>query len=158
MEQSNPPIENNPTISEYTQKLKEARDNNDIYVVARLIGVLRGLGIGVELEEGEKVACLQELEKARVGNVDDFFRRVPGYMVARWLMILKNFYPEDVEISDSDIVLMQSALEQYQNEENYYQIASLKVTTESVGVQLNFGQFSEEEMVEIEKNVQDIIS
>ncbi|MFN3187962.1 MAG: hypothetical protein ACK42D_00230 [Candidatus Paceibacteria bacterium] len=158
MEQSNSPIENNPTISEYTQRLKEARDNNDIYAVARLIGVLRGLGIDVEIDEEEKAACLQELEKTRVGNVDDFFRRVPGYMVARWLMILKNFYPEDVEISESDIVLMQSALEQYQNEENYYQIASLKITTESIGVSLDYSKFSQAETAEIERNEEEIIS
>lgn len=104
--------------------LEEARENQNIYLVARATLMLRGHGQDVALSLHEEMAILQCLKKAR--NRKGILGLEDGYELARWLLICRHLFPQkEIKPTSSDIKMIQQACDSYINDRILKQVASL---------------------------------
>lgn len=104
--------------------LERARKEKNIYIIARSVMMLRGVGVDCQLTDSEKSEVILKLEKARKSQ--GMLGLEPGYELARWLMICRFLMPESqIRPSKDDIVLIQEACDSYCRDRIFKQVASL---------------------------------
>jgi len=118
------------------EELQRAREEKrDIYEVARLAQRLKGEGGEPNLTEKEWQEIGKELEKARANKSQRPLKQ--GYEIARWLMIIKVLGPEEkLKIPESDIRAIKKAAKEYQEEENFHQLESLRETCDFLELEI----------------------
>jgi len=104
--------------------LKEARENYNIYIIARAALMISGRDHEFTLTAEEKSEILKCFENARerrgILGLED------GYELARWLMICRYLFPEkEIHPSASDITMIQQACDSYIDDRILKQVASL---------------------------------
>lgn len=104
--------------------LEEARENHNIYLIARAALMISGRNYEVTLTEEEKTEILKCLENARdrkgILGLED------GYELARWLLICQYLFPEkEIRPSESDVTMIQQACDSYIDDRILKQVASL---------------------------------
>jgi hypothetical protein len=137
---------------EYRAKLEEAREANNIYLIARYVGMLSSCGEEADLSPNEYVALRQALEDER--RDQSRIVPLPGYMVMRWHMLLQ-YFDIEAEVTQGDIEMARAAALQYLEEENFYQLASFKQTCDHIGVEFPL-IFTEEEQQLIDKEMEEL--
>ena len=135
----------------FLEKLRLAREEGNIYLIARSLPFLMLAGIDEQPTEQEKVAMFQKLDDVRKGKVDDFFKGVEGYMLARWLMLVNHFWPGSEPATDEDVLAIRKAFEKYREDENFHQMASLVHTGKEIGIEIDTSTLTENERIEVEK-------
>ena len=118
-----------------SRKLRRARRAGKIYLVARYVVMLRGMGIQVSLTSQEFKEVLSALDAARDGK--GVLPTHSGYEVARWILLIRELQLDPrLIIADEDLNLIQQAADFYHNEKNLRQLASLLFTCGQAGLTL----------------------
>ena len=104
--------------------LERARENNDIYIIARAALMLKGRGHDAPLTPAEHSIILQCLENARVRK--GILGLEAGYELARWIIICQHLFPDKKIVpTDADKQMIQGACDSYCADRILKQIASL---------------------------------
>lgn len=119
----------------------EAPISSDLYEIARSLQMAKLRDPAVEPSAAEAEAIQKELNNAREGK--GYLELAQGYQVARWLMIHEVLWPGTSHPTEEDRALMNKAAQEYRNENNLYQLASLIHTSRFLGVELNYDPLPE---------------
>lgn len=142
-------------VVQLNKELEAARQNADIYQTARILQMLTLRGVAIPATEHELAQISENLERARR---DEPHRALAplhrGYEIARWLMLKKVLDPESLRVTSGDEAAIREAINAYKDEENFYQIASLLRTCDSIGVTISLNSFSDQERRAIQTHLQ----
>ena len=127
------------TVEELFRELEDLRSNgSDIYQIARHLQMLIGRGAEAALTDKEKVDLKNAFILARNNSSDRVIGTVlPGYEIARFLMLGKFFGIDEIVFNEADVKLIEEAMHTYEDEKNYSQLDSLKRTLEYIGLKLD---------------------
>ena len=129
------------SIQSLLKKLKLSRREDELYVTARLLGVIWQK---ISLSKAEKEKLKRQLDRARWGKVPLASWLPRGYQIARFLMLVKFHCPEvNCQPTGRDRILMFAAIEHYKNDKDdrrrsLRQLKSLTVTMNTLGVETIF--------------------
>ena len=119
--------------------LEEARENQNIYLIARATLMLQGRGYDVSLSRLEEATIIKCLENAR--NRKGILGLEDGYELARWLLICQHLFPEkEIQATSSDITMIQQACDSYINDRILKQVASLVHMRKELNIPINFNR------------------
>ncbi len=123
-------------IQNLKDALYDARTEGDLYTIARTVMILQHFGEEGALTKKEKKDLRKRLEQARAGETTLASWLPPGYVIARWLMLVKHFSPKAFKLTKKDKKLIKQAFDEYRQQGNFFQMASLKQTCDAIGVTL----------------------
>ena len=111
-------------MSQLFSLLADARENHDIYLIARAALMLKGHDHDIALTDEERAEIIQCLEDAR--NRNGILGLEDGYELARWILICRHLFPEKgIKATSSDIIMIQEACDSYIDDRILKQVASL---------------------------------
>ena len=150
-----PPESIDAESENFQEELQTLRANKeDIYRIARVIQILQARGEQVKPTQEEKQEIIDNLERVRAGKSKRPL--APGYEIARWLMIGKALGIEDITPTKKDRHAIKESLEQYKEEKNFKQLASLIKTMEFLGIPLDVGDLEKEDKKMLDDALQEI--
>ncbi|HEY0964585.1 MAG TPA: hypothetical protein VGE31_02190 [Candidatus Paceibacterota bacterium] len=124
-------------IANLQEELFEARIENDIYSIARLVMILTSGGVKETLTPEELRGLNEQLAAARMGVSHLSPALKSGYALARWLLLDQYFNRSPLLVSESELQDIEAAGRAYGEENNLYQVASLLFTCERLGLSLS---------------------
>lgn len=130
--------------------LKKARASENIYIIARMVVMLRGQGHCVELSEVEQDSILQCLNNARRGK--GILGLESGYELARWILICRHLFPEkEIEPTIDDTCMIQEACDSYCDDRILKQVASLVHMGKVLNITININKLPPKKRKFVEK-------
>jgi len=104
--------------------LEEARENHNMYLIARATLMLKGRNHNTTLTDEERSNIIQCLEDTR--NRKGILGLEDGYELARWILICRYlFFEKEIQATSSDITMIQQACDSYIDDRILKQVASL---------------------------------
>lgn len=130
-------LDENTPIRVIRKRLKEARREDRIYVVARIIGVLQWQGCKDDLTAEEKKSLLKNLKLVRGGHKVLANWLPIGYQIARFLMLVRGLSVKQVSPTKRDIDRIRRAAYCYKHKGDWHsrrQLRSLISTAKLIGI------------------------
>lgn len=119
--------------------LERAREEQDIYIIARVALMIRGRGHMASLTPAEHSVILQSLENARIRK--GILGLEAGYELARWLLICRYLFPErEIQPATEDVAMIQEACDSYIDNRILKQVASLVHMRKELGIQISINR------------------
>ncbi|MBI4225287.1 MAG: hypothetical protein HY617_03065 [Candidatus Sungbacteria bacterium] len=138
----------------------ERMDQNRIYVIARMIGMLRWYGVKIWTRDEDWQRIVAALDAARADSDERVLNFLPrGYEIARWHMIIAAVRPHQyhtVEITEDDLIAMSDAFLRLKAERNFRQQASLLQTCAYIGAEPILPDYSLDELCRLGKALQNL--
>lgn len=120
--------------------LAEARTEDDIYVTARIVGVLRYRGcLDVDLYPYEKKSLRKALQKIRCGHKVLVHWLPIGYQTARLIWLTRQFSERKIVVTKRDIRRIRAAAGYYRkrgDKLSLRQLRSLVLTAKEIGLEI----------------------
>lgn len=129
------------SISHIKRKLRQARKERRIYVIAHLVRILRYKGlVCIGLTKKEERCLIKALREARYGKkpLAEWLPR--GYQIARFIFLVMLLMPErNIKVKRRDKVLIKETAKYYRKNWDRHsarQLKSLSQTARCIGVRI----------------------
>jgi hypothetical protein len=133
-------ISRKTTVSEIKRLLEGARSEGNIYVIARIVLILRNRHCDdVFLSREERTTLLRSLRQIRAGR-KVLANWIPiGYQTARFVMLARFLCNPDITLTEKDKARIKRAARYYKkngDKHSMRQLESLVLTAEEIGLEL----------------------